>query len=200
MIMDRLFLMWYQCLGTAAPAYVHSMFAALVPGLPGAEPWPPAGDISFGVAPYEITPVLPASSNEKLPDDVTPFFLELLLDFTVSQAPKIHWNDGGIMWSRSIEFLYERFKELYLPRIFHDFQVKTDIYKPYLGMFSNKIVCFQLNLKLNFFAELPEPRKSADLSNNVITACQVVFVKWIANYAHSVYRSMDYSIPGQIAS
>ncbi|XP_035704350.1 ral GTPase-activating protein subunit alpha-1 isoform X3 [Folsomia candida] len=178
----RLFIMYYQCLGTAGPAYVHTMFASLVPGLPGAESWPPPSDPSFEASPYEITPVLPASSGDRqlLPEDPTSYFLELLLDCMVSQAPKIHWNDGSQMWSRSIEFLYEKFKELYLPRIFSDFNVTTDIYKPSL--------------------DLPEPRKSADLSNNVITACQVVFVKWIANYAHSVYRSMESSIPGQMAS
>lgn len=125
----------YQCLNTAAPAYVHTMFASLVPGLPGGPAtWPPPGDTSFGASPYEITPVLPASSSDRLPEDPTGFFLELLLDFMVSQAPKIHWNDGIQMWSRSIEFLYEKFKELYLPRIFIDFHVTTDIYKPSLGI------------------------------------------------------------------
>jgi hypothetical protein len=128
--------MWYQSLGTSAPEYVDSMFASLVPGLPGPS-WPPVVDSSLGASPYEITPVLPPSSAEKLPEDLTSFFLELLLDYMVSQAPKIHWNEGSTMWSRSIEFLYEKFKELYLPRIFHDFKVTTDIYKPLLGNFIN---------------------------------------------------------------
>lgn len=127
--------MWYQCLGTAAPAYVHTMFASLVPGLPGGETWPPACDQSWGVGPYEITPVLPISSSERQPEDTTSYFLELLLDCMVSQAPKLHWNEGSQMWAKSIEFLYERFKELYLSRIFHDFQITTDIYKPHLGMY-----------------------------------------------------------------
>jgi hypothetical protein len=134
--------MWYQCLGTAAPKYVHWMFASLVPGLPGSVTWPPAGDPEFGVAPYEITPVLPSSPGERQPDDITSYFLELLLDFMVSQAPKILWNDGSQMWSRSIEFLYERFKELYLPRIFHDFETVTDIFKPHLGK-----VCAEIRVR-----------------------------------------------------
>lgn len=84
----------------------------LTRSLPGAESWPPPSDPSFEASPYEITPVLPASSGDRqlLPEDPTSYFLELLLDCMVSQAPKIHWNDGSQMWSRSIEFLYEKFK------------------------------------------------------------------------------------------
>ncbi|CAL8089966.1 unnamed protein product [Orchesella dallaii] len=167
----RLFIMWYQCLGTAAPVYVHSMFASLVPGLGAIQSWPPPSDPSMGIAPFEITPVLVASPGERQPEDLSSHFMELLLDFMVSQAPRIHWNEGSPMWGKSIEFLYERFKEYYLPRIFGEFKIITDIYKPNL--------------------ELPEPRKCADLSNNPIFACQVVFVKWLANYAHSVYRAME---------
>lgn len=162
----RLFIMWYQCLGTAAPAYVHSMFASLVPGLGAAITWPPPSDPSMGIAPFEITPVLVASPGERQPEDLSSHFMELLLDFMVSQgtlweilpliviitrkihnenssnshnsffftaAPRIHWNEGSPMWGKSIEFLYERFKEYYLPRIFGDFKIYTDIYKPYLG-------------------------------------------------------------------
>lgn len=129
--------MWYQCLGTAAPNYVHSIYASLVPGLQGLsiDAWPPPSDPSWGISPLEITAVLPASSSEKQPDDVTSYFLECMLDFMVSQAPKIHWNDGFQMWAKSIDFLYERFKEFYLPRIFPGFQIYTDIYKPNLGKF-----------------------------------------------------------------
>lgn len=194
--------MWYQCLGGAAPSYVHAMFASLVPGLPGAGTWPPPADSSLGIAAFEITPVMPTTSGERLPDDATSFFLEWLLDCMVSQVPKIHWNDGSVMWSRSIEFLYERFRELYLPRIFQDFKVNTDIYKPHLGQFNFNRGDMQFGrlVKYCIFSELPEPRKTADLSSNVVTACQVVFIKWIANYAHSVYRSTDCTVPGQMSS
>lgn len=133
-LVSRLFIMWYQCLGTAAPPYVHSMFASLVPGLGATPTWPPPSDPSIGIAPFEITPVLVASPGERQPEDLSSHFMELLLDFIVSQAPRIHWNEGSPMWAKSIEFLYERFKEYYLPRIFGEFKIFTDIYKPHLGM------------------------------------------------------------------
>jgi hypothetical protein len=131
----RLFLIWYQCLGKSAPNYVHGMFSSLVPGIGGLTVWPPPSDPSWGITPLEITPVLPANPGEKQPDDLTSYFLECVLDYMVSQAPRIHWKDGAQMWAKSIDFLYERFKEFYLPRIFPAFIVDTDIYKPKLGEF-----------------------------------------------------------------
>lgn len=104
------------------------------PSLSSAWP-PPAEEAAMGVAPLEINPIVPVSSTEKQPEDPSSYFLECILDFMVSQSPKIHWNDGPEMWTKCIDFLYERFKEFYLPQLFPNFKVVTDIYKPALGLF-----------------------------------------------------------------
>jgi len=92
-------------------------------------------DPGLGVSPLEITPIIPASSGGKQPEDSPAYYLECILDFMVSQAPKIHWNAGPEMWAQSIDFLYERFKELYVQKIFPNFEILTDIYTPVLGQF-----------------------------------------------------------------
>jgi len=112
------------------------MFASLVPGIGISINWPPPClETSSAITYLEITPVLPAHVGERQPDDISTFFMECLLDYMVSQAPKIQWNDGSPMWPKSIDFLYERFKEFYIPVLFADFKVTTDIYKPHAGTY-----------------------------------------------------------------
>lgn len=49
------------------------------------------------------------------------------------QVPRIEWRDKTYKQYRSFMFLFERFKQYYLPHIFPTFCQATSLYKPNLG-------------------------------------------------------------------
>ncbi|XP_063231262.1 LOW QUALITY PROTEIN: ral GTPase-activating protein subunit alpha-1 [Bacillus rossius redtenbacheri] len=182
----RFFLLWYQALGDNAPDSIHAIFATLVPGFPS--PIPGCGlpalsrnstsvfhDSSHGpVNPVEIQPLLPPQSGEKPPEeDVSRYFLEALLEFMVTQVVKIEWRDKVGKQGKCFNFLFEKFKQYYLPHIFPQFSHATSIYKPVL--------------------DLPELRKAPPGASNSaesprkqdpLISCRVAVIKWVSNYTH----------------
>ncbi|XP_034238105.1 probable Rho GTPase-activating protein CG5521 isoform X3 [Thrips palmi] len=182
----RYFLLWYQALGDMAPNAIHAMFATLVPGFPS--PFPGLGldvlnksatqvssshDNQGRVGPVEILPVFPPQSGEKQPENLPCFFLDALLEFLVTQFGRIEWRDKICRQHKSFMFLFERFKQYYLPHIFPEFSSTTSLYKPNL--------------------ELPTLRKASGSPDDrrrfdPMASCQVAFIKWIANYTHATKK------------
>ncbi|KAI4562327.1 hypothetical protein MJT46_011289 [Ovis ammon polii x Ovis aries] len=97
----RLFLLWLQALQTNCAEEQVLIFASLVPGFPAImssrgpctldtliNPGPSVADAK--IHPEEITPLLPAVSGEKIAEDQTCFFLQVLLKYMVTQLTNIY--------------------------------------------------------------------------------------------------------------
>ena len=73
--------------GDQKTADMDAMFASLVPGFPTPPPRVVMGGPEGAkVTPVEAQPIIPSSSADKTPDDVTAYLLTSVLDFMVSQV------------------------------------------------------------------------------------------------------------------
>ncbi|RZF33885.1 hypothetical protein LSTR_LSTR009909 [Laodelphax striatellus] len=180
----KYFLLWYQALGENAPESIHALFASLVPGFPSPFPHlpgltalnnPPSATIfhdgSQGpVAPVELQAVFPPQSGEKQPEDSMKYFLEALLEFMVTQVSRVEWRDKFFRQQRCFKFLFDRFKEYYLPHIFPSFSTVTSLYKPVLDL-------------PNLRSQPPNEDKKR-FSVDPFMNCRVAVIKWVANFTH----------------
>ncbi|KAJ8980173.1 hypothetical protein NQ317_011417 [Molorchus minor] len=138
----RYFLMWYQALNENAPDYVHNMFAALVPGFLNQSVLPvqSTGSVFHDtsaqnpVSPPELLPILPPSSGEKPLDHPSKFYLEALLEYLVHTVVKLEWQDKSAYTHRCFNFLLEKFKMYYMPKICPNFCYEMSLYKPNLEL------------------------------------------------------------------
>ncbi|XP_070180609.1 ral GTPase-activating protein subunit alpha-1-like isoform X3 [Littorina saxatilis] len=119
--------------------------------------------ISGMIAAGEITPILP-SSSEKMPDNLTKYFLDHLLNYMVSEVIKIEWMNKE-MREISFTFLFNKFKTKYLLWLLPDFHAR-DIYEPVL--------------------ELPRERSEEEMQSKdepvKVTECRDSFIIWLANF------------------
>ncbi|OWR50192.1 putative tuberin [Danaus plexippus plexippus] len=124
----------------------------------------------------DIQPLLTANANEKIVDNETKYFFEILLDGMATSVTKIHWKDRSHAKAmRSFAFLLEKFKIYYLPIICPQFNHKNSLYKP--------------NLEL--------PVQHTILEDDFVH-CRVILIKWVASYAH--YMKKPGSEGGQPSS
>ncbi|CAH1981298.1 unnamed protein product [Acanthoscelides obtectus] len=169
----RYFLMWYQALNENAPQYVHHMFASIVPGFyPPAPPYnPPLSppDPHQPVGPSELLPLLPPSSGERPPDHPGRFYLEALLEYMVHTTVKLEWQDKAAYHHRCFNFVLEKFKMYYLPKICPNFCQETSLYRPNL--------------------ELPVMRRLD--SENEAVHCRVSLIMWVTNYMHQAKKNNE---------
>ncbi|XP_039283019.1 ral GTPase-activating protein subunit alpha-1 [Nilaparvata lugens] len=177
-------LLWYQALGENAPESIHALFASLVPGFPSPFPHlpgltalnnPPSATIfhdgSQGpVAPVELQAIFPPQSGEKQPEDPMKYFLEALLEFMVTQVSRVEWRDKFFRQQRCFKFLFDRFKEYYLPHIFPSFSTITSLYKPVLDL-------------PNLRSQPPSEDKKR-FTLDPFMNCRVAVIKWVANFTH----------------
>ncbi|XP_037086533.1 ral GTPase-activating protein subunit alpha-1-like [Pollicipes pollicipes] len=176
----RMFLIWFQEVGEQASDELLSMFATLVPGFPppashaapqSAPRVSPAHPDNRHVGPVDVAPILPPQGVEKASDDLTRFFLECLMDNMVTQLTRIEWKDKAYH-VRCFNFLFDNFKQFYLPHIFPDFNWHTNLYRPTLT--------------------LPELRRQrSPMASSVdgaprpadrLVSCRVVVIRWVANF------------------
>nr|KAG5712285.1 hypothetical protein BaRGS_023864 [Batillaria attramentaria] len=173
----RLFLVWYQILQDNASDECHRIFQQLVPGLgegdlndlfssrAGSTPDSISGMIAAG----EITPILP-STTEKMPENITKYFLDHLLNYMVSEVIKIEWMNKE-MREVSFTFLFNKFKSKYLLWLLPDFHAR-DIYEPVL--------------------ELPRERSEEEMQSKDepanVTECRDSFIIWLANFTMTSRR------------
>ncbi|KAB0803388.1 hypothetical protein PPYR_00358 [Photinus pyralis] len=172
----KYFLMWYQALDENAPDYVHEMYASLVPGFANSTNILTQSTSSIfhdatqlPIQPAEILPILPPSSGEKLPEHPSKLFLETMLDYMVSTVVRLEWQDRMSRYHRCFNFLLEKFKVYYLPKLCPNFCYETSLY----------------NLNL----ELPTTRKAE--ADNEFVACRVTLIKWVATYMQHIKKATD---------
>ncbi|GAU97901.1 hypothetical protein RvY_09124 [Ramazzottius varieornatus] len=110
----RPFLIYYQIMRDSCPEDLHLMFGLLVPGLLR-EPFGDPQRISSIF--HGTPPLLHPPPGEKPPDQITRLMFETLLDYLVSQVFRIRW-DLPEEYQASFLFIFERFKNVYLPHVF----------------------------------------------------------------------------------
>nr|XP_012612813.1 ral GTPase-activating protein subunit alpha-2 isoform X2 [Microcebus murinus] len=180
----RLFLLWLQALQTNCAEEQVLIFACLVPGFPAVmssrgpctletliNPSPSVADAK--VYPEEITPLLPAISGEKIAEDQTCFFLQILLKYMVIQAASLEWKNKENR-DTGFKFLFTLFRKYYLPHLFPSFTKLTNIYKPVLDI-------PHLRPKPVYITTV---RDNENIYSTKIPymAARVVFIKWIVTF------------------
>ncbi|XP_069351969.1 ral GTPase-activating protein subunit alpha-2 [Eulemur rufifrons] len=180
----RLFLLWLQALQTNCAEEQVLIFACLVPGFPAVmssrgpctletliSPSPSVADAK--VYPEEITPLLPAISGEKIAEDQTCFFLQVLLKYMVIQAASLEWKNKENR-DTGFKFLFTLFRKYYLPHLFPSFTKLTNIYKPVLDI-------PHLRPKPAYITTI---RDNENIYSTKIPymAARVVFIKWIVTF------------------
>ncbi|XP_054551943.1 ral GTPase-activating protein subunit alpha-2 isoform X2 [Talpa occidentalis] len=180
----RLFLLWLQALQTNCAEEQVLIFACLVPGFPAIisskgpctletliNPSPSVADAK--IYPEEISPLLPTVSGEKIPEDQTCFFLQILLKYMVIQAASLEWKNRENQ-DTGFKFLFTLFRKYYLPHLFPSFTKLTNIYKPVLDIphFRPKPVY------------ITTTRDNENIYSTKIPymAARVVFIKWIVTF------------------
>ncbi|KAG8522981.1 Ral GTPase-activating protein subunit alpha-2, partial [Galemys pyrenaicus] len=180
----RLFLLWLQALQTNCAEEQVLIFACLVPGFPAImsskgpctletliNPSPSVADAK--IYPEEISPLLPAVSGEKIHEDQTCFFLQILLKYMVIQAASLEWKNKENQ-DTGFKFLFTLFRKYYLPHLFPSFTKLTNIYKPVLDIphFRPKPVY------------ITTTRDNENIYSTKIPymAARVVFIKWIVTF------------------
>ncbi|XP_039072543.1 ral GTPase-activating protein subunit alpha-2 isoform X3 [Hyaena hyaena] len=180
----RLFLLWLQALQTNCAEEQVLIFACLVPGFPAImssrgpctletliSPSPSGADAK--IYPEEITPLLPAISGEKITEDQTCFFLQILLKYMVIQAASLEWKNKENQ-DTGFKFLFTLFRKYYLPHLFPSFTKLTNIYKPVLDI-------PHLRPKPVY---ITTTRDNENIYSTKIPymAARVVFIKWIVTF------------------
>nr|XP_056718255.1 ral GTPase-activating protein subunit alpha-2 [Euleptes europaea] len=180
----RLFLLWLQALQTNCAEEQLLIFACLVPGFPAVMSSngpctldtlisPPLNLPDAKIYPEEITPLLPQPVGEKMVEDSTCYFLQILLKYMVIQAASLEWKNKE-NHDTGFKFLFALFRQYYLPHLFPSFTKLTNLYKPVLDIPGLR----------------PKPAYISTTCNNenVYTtkipymAARVAFIKWLVNF------------------
>lgn len=180
----RLFLLWLQALQTNCAEEQVLIFACLVPGFPAVlssrgpctletliNPSPSIVDAK--IYPEEITPLLPAISGEKIAEDQTCFFLQILLKYMVIQAASLEWKNKENQ-DTGFKFLFTLFRKYYLPHLFPSFTKLTNIYKPVLEI-------PHLRPK-PVYVTVTRDNETIYSTKIPYMAARVVFIKWIVTF------------------
>ncbi|NWV08905.1 RGPA2 protein, partial [Ptilonorhynchus violaceus] len=179
----RLFLLWLQALQTNCAEEQILMFACLVPGFP---PLPssrgpctleslvsPPASPDAKIFPEEITPLLPAVSGEKIAEDQTCYFLQLLLKYMVLQAASLEWKNKENQ-DTGFKFLFTLFRKYYLPHLFPSFTKLTNLYKPVLDIPDIRPSPVYVTATRN--------NESVYCTKIPYMAARVVFIKWLVTF------------------
>jgi len=112
--------------------------------------------------PCEIEPIVPAYSSQC--KDVTCYYLQCLMDYLVSQMSKINWKEPSEAKQRKcFEFLFEKFKTIYLTNIFPDLNYNFSIYA--------------------FNIDLPDLRSYESANpDDPLLPCKCVIILWITKF------------------
>ncbi|NXC14793.1 RGPA2 protein, partial [Corythaeola cristata] len=179
----RLFLLWLQALQTNCAEEQILIFACLVPGFPpmmsSRGPYTldnlisPPNSPDAKIFPEEITPLLPAVSGEKITEDQTCYFLQLLLKYMVIQAASLEWKNKENQ-DTGFKFLFTLFRKYYLPHLFPSFTKLTNLYKPVLDIPDVRprpvYVTATRNNENVYSTKIP------------YMAARVVFIKWLVTF------------------
>jgi hypothetical protein len=139
----------------------------------------PNGGDSFEIAynpviPTEIEP-LPVFNFDLQPRDATCFYLQIFLDYLVSQIEKIAWETNrGERQKQCFAFLFTQFKEVYLKHIFQSLDSDFSYYEPKFE--AGKLCTQPLHDESNDF-----PNKRFQHANTLLQ-CKAIVVKWFCRY------------------
>ncbi|KAM3931908.1 ral GTPase-activating protein subunit alpha-2 isoform 2-T2 [Leptodactylus fuscus] len=180
----RLFLLWLQALQTNCGEEQALIFACLVPGFPAVMSSrgpctldtlinPTYNLLDGKVFPEEITPLVPVVSGEKIPDDPSCFFLQMLLKYMVVQAASLSWRNKENQ-DTGFKFLFNLFRKYYLTHLFPSFTKLTNLYKPVLDIPDVRPKPMYVTVT----------RNNENLYSTKIPymAARVVFIKWLVTF------------------
>ncbi|XP_041109707.1 ral GTPase-activating protein subunit alpha-2 isoform X6 [Polyodon spathula] len=181
----RLFLQWIQALQSNCLEEQFLIFACLVPGFPTvtSSRGPCTLDTiitsSYSntpdakVVPEEITPLVPAVAGEKIAEDQTCYFLQIVLKDMVIQASSLEWRNRENK-DTGFRFLFTLFKKYYLPHLFPSFTKLTNVYKPLLDI-------PQLRPK-PLYLPVTRNNESTYCTRDQFLAARVAFIKWLVTF------------------
>ncbi|XP_058881863.1 ral GTPase-activating protein subunit alpha-2-like isoform X3 [Acipenser ruthenus] len=181
----RLFLQWIQALQSNCLEEQFLIFACLVPGFPTvtSSRGPCTLDtiitssyntpLDAKVVPEEITPLVPAVAGEKIAEDQTCYFLQIVLKDMVIQASSLEWRNRENK-DTGFRFLFTLFKKYYLPHLFPSFTKLTNVYKPLLDI-------PQLRPK-PLYLPVTRNNESTYCTRDQFLAARVAFIKWLVTF------------------
>ncbi|MGH0137712.1 UNVERIFIED_CONTAM: hypothetical protein FKN15_036575 [Acipenser sinensis] len=125
------------------------------------------------VVPEEITPLVPAVAGEKIAEDQTCYFLQIVLKDMVIQASSLEWRNRENK-DTGFRFLFTLFKKYYLPHLFPSFTKLTNVYKPLLDI-------PQLRPK-PLYLPVTRNNESTYCTRDQFLAARVAFIKWLVTF------------------
>ncbi|XP_078086427.1 ral GTPase-activating protein subunit alpha-2 isoform X4 [Mustelus asterias] len=180
----RLYLLWLQALQENSSDEQLTLFACLVPGFPAVSSQigpctldtltNPSYNLSdVKIAAEDITPLLPSVLGEKISDDQTLYFLQILLKYMVIQAASLEWKNKEKQES-GFKFLFALFKKFYLSHLFPSFTKFTNLYNPVLEIPQMRPKPLYINVTRN--------SESTYSTRDQYLAARVAFINWLVTF------------------
>ncbi|XP_041038952.1 ral GTPase-activating protein subunit alpha-2 isoform X5 [Carcharodon carcharias] len=180
----RLYLLWLQALQENSSDEQLTLFACLVPGFPAVSSRigpctldtlinPSYNLYDVKIAAEDITPLLPSVLGEKISDDQTLYFLQVLLKYMVIQAASLEWKNKEKQES-GFKFLFALFKKFYLSHLFPSFTKFTNLYNPVLEIPQMRPKPLYVNITRN--------NESMYSTRDQYLAARVAFINWLVTF------------------
>ncbi|XP_038585841.1 ral GTPase-activating protein subunit alpha-1 isoform X5 [Micropterus salmoides] len=197
----RLFLLWMQALQSNAEREQLCMFACLIPGFPAplCHGTPRTLDTLINtplsltetqVTPEEITPLVPPQSGDKNQEDLTAYFLEALLKYMVNQAKSLEWRCKE-NHERGFSFLFGHFRKFYLPHIFPNFAMETNLYNPILDVPPMRPKPYYSVVRRE-----QDGGETLYCTKESFLQARVIFIRWLVSFWLEPRTSTQTHIPG----
>ncbi|XP_046712377.1 ral GTPase-activating protein subunit alpha-1 isoform X5 [Silurus meridionalis] len=197
----RLFLLWLQALQYNALREQLWIFACLIPGFPApqCEHTPRTLESIINptlilheaqVTPEEISPLVLPQSGDKAQEDLTGYFLEVLLKYMVNQAKSLEWRCRE-NHEKGFAFLFANFKKFYLPHIFPNFSKETSLYAPILDIPPMRPKPCYVVVKRD-----PDTNEALYCTKESFLNARVIFIRWLVSFWLEPKSNMLTSIPG----
>ncbi|XP_038585838.1 ral GTPase-activating protein subunit alpha-1 isoform X2 [Micropterus salmoides] len=194
----RLFLLWMQALQSNAEREQLCMFACLIPGFPAplCHGTPRTLDTLINtplsltetqVTPEEITPLVPPQSGDKNQEDLTAYFLEALLKY---MAKSLEWRCKE-NHERGFSFLFGHFRKFYLPHIFPNFAMETNLYNPILDVPPMRPKPYYSVVRRE-----QDGGETLYCTKESFLQARVIFIRWLVSFWLEPRTSTQTHIPG----
>ena len=87
------------------------------------------------ITPVPILPIVPPAPYDRQEEnrDLVRIFVTTVLETMVGHACTLKWKNQDLH-HRSFEFMWDMWKELYIPKLFTDLDPATDLYNPTLQL------------------------------------------------------------------
>ncbi|TTO79345.1 Ral GTPase-activating protein subunit alpha-1 [Bagarius yarrelli] len=163
------------------------IFACLIPGFPApqCEHAPRTLDSIINptlilheaqVTPEEISPLVLPQSGDKAQEDLTGYFLEVLLKYMVNQAKSLEWRCRE-NHERGFAFLFSNFKKYYLPHIFPNFSKESSLYSPILDIPPMRPKPCYVVVRRD-----PDTNEALYCTKESFLNARVIFIRWLVSF------------------